>query len=72
MCDPLPCMPLEVARTSFESEKGDPKFILYANDWLTSAADIFGHLFYDLPKAVPWVSSCNLNRYPLRTFHPIK
>jgi len=54
MCDPLPCMPLEVARTTFETEKGDPKLILYANDWLASAADIFGHLYYDLPRAVTW------------------
>ena len=32
MCDPLPCMPLEVARTTIERGKGDPKFILYANE----------------------------------------
>ena len=60
MCDPLPTMPLEVARTTFKTEKGDPKFILYANDWLASAADIFGHLFYDLPQAVPWTLAQDL------------
>ena len=65
MCDPLPCMPLEVARTTFETEKGDPKLILYANDWLASAADIFGHLYYDLPRAVSWDLAQELIGYTL-------
>ena len=65
MCDPLPCMSLEVARTTFETEKGDPKLILYANDWLASAADIFGHLYYDLPRAVSWDLAQELIGYTL-------
>ena len=65
MCDPLPRMPLEVARTTFETEKGDPKLILYANDWLASAADIFGHLYYDLPRAVTWDLAQELIGYTL-------
>lgn len=65
MCDPLPCMSLEVARTTFETEKGDPKLILYANDWLASAADIFGHLYYDLPRAVTWDLAQELIGYTL-------
>ena len=46
----LPCMPLEIVRTTFE--KGNSKLIFNANEWLKSAVDIFGHLNYDLTKAV--------------------
>ena len=54
MCEPLPTMPLEEARTTIQINKGKPKMVLHANDWLATSANIFGHLFYDLPKAVPW------------------